>query len=55
MRFDMIYVDNGKKWTSERNTIGHAHVRFKRTCMGSNGILECKILFENAHRTRLLV
>jgi len=23
---------------------------FKRTCVGSNGILECKILSENAHR-----
>jgi hypothetical protein len=27
------------------------HVRFKRTCVGSNGILECKFLSENAHRT----
>jgi hypothetical protein len=25
-------------------------VRLKRTCVGSNGILECQILSENAHR-----
>jgi hypothetical protein len=34
------------------NAIVYIHVRFKRTCVRSNGILECKILFENAHRTR---
>jgi hypothetical protein len=26
------------------NAIGHTRVRFKRTCVGSNGILECKFL-----------
>jgi hypothetical protein len=36
---------------SERNAIGHTRVRFKRTCVGSNGILECKFLSEKAHRT----
>jgi hypothetical protein len=29
------------------------HVRLKRTCMGSNGILECKFLSKNAHRTSI--
>jgi hypothetical protein len=28
----------------------HAWKSFKQTCVGSNGILECKILSENAHR-----
>jgi hypothetical protein len=28
----------------------HACKSFKRTCMGSNGILYCKFLSENAHR-----
>jgi hypothetical protein len=29
----------------------HAWQRFKRTCVGSNGILECKFQSETAHRT----
>jgi hypothetical protein len=35
-------VPTGKRqWTPERNAIGsHACKSFKRTCMGSNGILE---------------
>jgi hypothetical protein len=33
----------------------HACKSFKRTCVGSNGILECKFLSENAHRTYLRV
>jgi hypothetical protein len=41
-----------KEWTPERNTIGHTHACFKQTGVGSNGILECKFLSENAHRTR---
>jgi hypothetical protein len=32
------------------NAIGRTHVRFKRASVGSNGILECKFLSENAHR-----
>jgi hypothetical protein len=40
-----------RKVDTERNVIGHTHVRFKRTCMGSNGILERGFLSENAHRT----
>jgi hypothetical protein len=44
-------VSTGNRVTSKRNAIGHTHVRFKRTCVGSNGILECKFLSENAHRT----
>jgi hypothetical protein len=36
---------------TERNAIGHTHVRLKRTCVGSNGILECEFLSKNAHRT----
>jgi hypothetical protein len=32
------------------NAIGHTRVRFKRTSVGSNGILECKFLPKNAHR-----
>jgi hypothetical protein len=51
--FDMIYDDNGKSsGLPERNAIGHTHDRLKRTCVGSNGILECNILSENAHRTK---
>jgi hypothetical protein len=30
-----------QEWTPERNAIGHTPARFKRTCVGSNGILEC--------------
>jgi hypothetical protein len=40
-----------REMNSERNAIGYTHLRFKRTCVGSNGILECKFLSENAHRT----
>jgi hypothetical protein len=29
----------------------HAWQSFKRTCVGSNGILECRFVPENAHRT----
>jgi hypothetical protein len=32
----------------------HACKSFKRTCVGSNGILECKFLSENAHRTEVV-
>jgi hypothetical protein len=35
----------------ERNASGHTPARFKRTCLGSNGIFECTFLSENAHRT----
>jgi hypothetical protein len=30
----------------------HACKSFKRTCVGSNGILECRFLPKNAHRTQ---
>jgi hypothetical protein len=33
----------------------HASKSFKRTCVGSNGILECKFLPENAHRAAPIV
>jgi hypothetical protein len=38
----------------ERNTIGHTLADF-RAGVGSNSILECKILFENETRTRPVV
>jgi hypothetical protein len=41
---DMNYDDNGKGDGLPRG------MPFKRTCVGSNGILECKFLPENAHR-----
>jgi hypothetical protein len=47
----MIYDDTVRPWTPERNAIGHTHVRFKQTCVGSNGILKCKILYKNEHPT----
>jgi hypothetical protein len=38
-------VPTGKRgWTPGRRAIGHARVRFKRTCVGSNGILEYRFL-----------
>jgi hypothetical protein len=37
------------------NAIGHTHVRFKRTCVGSNDILECGFLSKNAHRTLVVI
>jgi hypothetical protein len=40
-----------RTWTPERNAIVHTHVRFKRAGVGPNGILECKFLAKNAHRT----
>jgi hypothetical protein len=40
-----------RKWPLERNAIGRTPARFKRAGMGTNGILECKSLLENAHRT----
>ena len=48
---DAIYSVNWleKWWTPERNAIGHTPARFKRTGVGTNGILECKFLSENAH------
>jgi hypothetical protein len=36
--------------TREECHWAHACKSFKRTCVGSNGILECKFLSENAHR-----
>jgi hypothetical protein len=52
-RFDIIYNGNDKRsWAPERNAIGsHACSSFKRTCVRSNGILECKLLSEKEHRT----
>jgi hypothetical protein len=35
----------------EMNAIGHTPARFKRAGVGTNGILECKYLSKNAHRT----
>jgi hypothetical protein len=47
---DAIYSVNWLgKWTPERNAIGHTPARFKRAGVGTNGILECKLLPENAH------
>jgi hypothetical protein len=47
--FDTIYGGNGGRWlTPERNAIGHTRVHFKRTCVGSKSILECKIPVENS-------
>jgi hypothetical protein len=39
-----------RKWTSERNAIGHTHARLKQAGVGSNGILECKLMFKTEHR-----
>jgi hypothetical protein len=52
-RFDMIYDDNGKSSGLPRGMplVTRMFARFKRTCVGSNRILECKILSKNAHRT----
>jgi hypothetical protein len=36
--------------TREECHWSHACKGFKRTCVGSNGILECKLLLVNAHR-----
>jgi hypothetical protein len=41
-----------RKWTPERNAIGHTLAHFKRSNgVKLNGILEFKFLPENAHRT----
>jgi hypothetical protein len=37
--------------TPERNAVGHMNYRFKRAGVGTNGIIECKFLSKNAHRT----
>ena len=53
---DTIYsVNRSEGVTPERNAIGYTHVRLKRTCMGFNGILECKFLPENAHSTSVWI
>jgi hypothetical protein len=39
-----------RKWTPEKNAIGHTPARLKRACAGTNGILECKFLSKNARR-----
>jgi hypothetical protein len=51
--FDIVYDDNGKSSGLPRKECHwpHACSSFKRTCGGYNGILECKFLSENAHRT----
>jgi hypothetical protein len=50
-RFAIIYDDNGKRKDSrEECNWSHARNRFKRTYVGSNGILECKFLSKNEHR-----
>jgi hypothetical protein len=33
------------------NAIGNTHARFKQAGVGTNGILKCKFLTKNAHRT----
>jgi hypothetical protein len=45
---------NGTNVTTQRNAIGHTHIRFKRAGVGSNIIIESKILDENAHRTSVV-
>jgi hypothetical protein len=40
------------QWMPERNAIGHTPARFKRAGVGTNGILECKFMSENAQRTK---
>jgi hypothetical protein len=45
-RFDTIYYVNGKKVASrEECHRSQACKSLKRTCVGSNGILECRLLF----------
>jgi hypothetical protein len=46
----MVTTVRGGDFREECNR-SHACPSFKRTCVGSNGILECKILSKNEHRT----
>jgi hypothetical protein len=39
-----------RKWTPERNAMGHTPDHFKRAGVGTNGIRECKFLSETVHR-----
>jgi hypothetical protein len=47
-----LKVSTGKKETQpERNAIGHTLAGLKLAGVGTNGILECKFLSQNEHRT----
>ena len=44
-------ADSKRQWTPERTSNGRTDAHFKQAGVGTNGILESKILPKNAHRT----